>query len=127
MEKQTTESNPAGKTLIIVGFVSIAILFLVYARYQNSELITPEVIVPIQRMAIGFYIILVIAFGAISFGLYQFHKQKVKENEKGIISIIANITWNNKSRKIFVATFVCYGIFFSLFSGTLVYQPEVSF
>ena len=79
MEKQTTESNLAGKMLIIVGFVSIAILFLVYARYQDSELITPEVIDPIQRMAIGFYIILLIAFGAISFGLYQFHKQKVKE------------------------------------------------
>ncbi len=127
MEKQTTKSSPTGKTLIILGFVSIAILFLLYARYQDSELMTPEVIDPIQRMAISFYIILVIAFGAISFGLYQFHKQKVKGNGKGIISISANITWNSKSRKIFVATFVSYGIFFSLFSGTLVYQPEVSF
>ena len=45
----------------------------------------------------------------------------------GLTKIIAITTWNSKSRKIFVATFIAYGIFFSLVSGTLVYQPEVSF
>lgn len=127
MKEKLITNSQTGKALIILGFVSIAILFLFYARYQDSGLITPEVIDSIQRMAISFYIILLISFGAISFGLYQFHKQKVKESRKGIVSIIANITWNDKSRKIFVATFVGYGIFFSLVSGTLVYQPEVSF
>ena len=32
-----------------------------------------------------------------------------------------------KIKKNFVATFIGYGIFFSLVSGTLVYQPEVNF
>ena len=127
MEKQTTKRSQKGKTLIILGFVSIAFLFLLYSRYQESELITPESIEPIQRLAIAFYVLLIMAFGAISFGLYQFHKYKVEENEKGILSIIAISTWNNKARKIFVATLIIYGIFFSLVSGTLVYQPEVSF
>jgi hypothetical protein len=45
----------------------------------------------------------------------------------GIALSIALTTWNLKSRKIFVATFIAYGIFFSMVSGTLVYQPEVSF
>jgi len=78
-------------------------------------------------MAIGFYVILLISFGAISVGLCHYHIHKVKQNNKDIFSIIAIITWNNKSRKIFITTFICYGIFFSLVSGTLVYQPDVSF
>jgi len=78
-------------------------------------------------MAVTFYIILLIAFGGISFGLYQYHKYKVKENGKGITSIIAIITWNKKPRKVFVATFLIYGTVFSMVSGTLVYQPEVNF
>jgi len=127
MEKQTTKRSQKGKTLIILGFVSIAILFLLYSRYYEYELIIPESIEPIQRLAIAFYVVLIMAFGAISFGLYQFHKYKVEENEKGIISIIAISTWNNKARKIFVTTLIIYGMFFSLASGTLVYQPEVSF
>tara|TARA_B100000586_G_scaffold52675_1_gene35389 strand:- start:105 stop:683 length:579 start_codon:yes stop_codon:yes gene_type:complete len=45
----------------------------------------------------------------------------------GLLSIIARATWNNKSRKIFLCTFVAYGIFFSLTSGLIVYQPEVIF
>ncbi len=127
MEKQITKRIRASKTLIILSFVSIAFLFLLYTRYQDSGLITPNSLEPIQQMAVTFYIILLIAFGGISFGLYQYHKYKVEENEKGIISIIAIITWNKKSRKVFVATFLIYGTIFSMVSGTLVYQPEVNF
>lgn len=127
MKKQTTERSSTGKTLTILGFVSIAILFLVYARYQDSELITPSSIDSIQRIALAFYLTLLMAFGAISFGLYQYHKYKVEEKEKGVLSIIALSTWSKKSKKIFVVTFIIYGIFFSLASGMLVYQPQVSF
>lgn len=127
MEKQITKRIRASKTLIILSFVSIAFLFLLYTRYQDSGLITPNSLEPIQQMAVTFYIILLIAFGGISFGLYQYHKYKVEENEKGIISIIAIITWNKKSRKVFVVTFLIYGAIFSMVSGTLVYQPEVNF
>ncbi len=116
-----------GKSLIILGFVSMAILFLIYGRYQDSELITPDAIDSYLRLANGFYVILLLSFGAIGFGLYRFHKQKAESNTKGLLYIIARVTWNSRSRKIFVATFVIYGIFFSLTSGTLVYQPEVIF
>lgn len=116
-----------GKKLIILGFVTIVILFLMYGRYQNSELLTPSAIGTIQRIAYGFYIILVVSFGAIAFGMYRYHREKVKNKGKDLSSIIALTTWNSKSRKIFVVTFIVYGIFFSLVSGTLVYQPEVSF
>ncbi len=116
-----------GKKLIILGFVTIVILFLMYGRYQNSELLTPSAIDTIQRIAYGFYIILVVSFGAIAFGMYRYHREKVENKGKDLSSIIALTTWNLKSRKIFVVTFIVYGIFFSLVSGTLVYQPEVSF
>ncbi len=119
--------NWRGKSLIILGFVSMAILFLIYNRYQDPELITLNVIDPYLRLANGFYVMLLLSFGAIGFGLYRFHKQKAESNTKGLLYIIALVTWNSKSRKIFVATFVIYGIFFSLTSGTLVYQPEVIF
>jgi len=53
--------------------------------------------------------------------------EKVESKGSDLSTIIALATWNKKSRKIFVATFIGYGIFFSLISGTLVYQPEVNF
>ena len=127
MDIHLEKSSSKGKKLIILGFATIATLFLLYSRYQDPELLTPAAIGSIQRIAYGFYIILVVAFGAIAFGLYRYHKGKVNANQKNLSTIIALTTWNSKSRKIFVAIFIGYGIFFSLVSGTLVYQPEVNF
>ena len=124
---EQSEKSPNGKKLIVLGFVTIVILFLLYHRYQNPELFTPSAIDSIQRIAYGFYITLVVSFGAIAFGMYKYHKNKVKTKGKDLTTIIAITTWNSKSRKIFVVTFIAYGIFFSLISGTLVYQPEVNF
>jgi hypothetical protein len=81
----------------------------------------------IERLAWIFYIILILAIGAIAIGLYRYHKQKVLQNDGGMLSIIATMTFNNKSRRIFLLTFIGYGVFFSLSSGMLVYQPEVVF
>ncbi|MFB5607371.1 MAG: hypothetical protein ACE5RG_04630 [Candidatus Nitrosomaritimum yanchengensis] len=121
------KSTGKGKKLIVFGFVSILILFLIYGRYQDPELLTPSAIDSIQRIAFGFYVILVISFGAIAFGMYRYHKEKVEIGGKDLSTIIALTTWNSKSRKVLVVTFIGYGIFFSLVSGTLVYQPEVNF
>lgn len=115
-----------GRLLITLGFASIAILFLIYARLGNSE-ITPSAITAIERIGVMFYILLLVALGAVSYGLYQYHKQKIGTDGSDVFSIIANITWNKKSRRIFLITAVSYGVFFSLTSGTLVYQPEVVF
>jgi len=127
MKEQSVKSTNTGKKLIVFGFVIITILFLLYHRYQDPELITPDALNSIQRIAYGFYITLVAAFGAIAFGMYRYHKEIVVNKGKGLTTIIALATWNSKSRKIFVATFIGYGLFFSLASGTLVYQPEVNF
>jgi len=127
MEKQSDKSTNRGKKLIVFGFVIITILFLLYHRYQDPELLTPSALDSIQRIAYGFYITLVAAFGAIAFGMYRYHKEKVESKGKDLTTIIALATWNPKSRKIFVVTFIGYGLFFSLASGTLVYQPEVNF
>ncbi len=127
MVNEQVMSNKQGKKLMVLGFVSIAILFFMYSRYQDPELITPDAYEAIQRMAYGFYIILLASLGAITYGLYIFHRDKVERRETDLFTIIALTTWNAKSRKIFFVTFVVYGIFFSLVSGTLVYQPEVNF
>ena len=121
------KSAKQGKKLIILGFIAIVILFIMYDRYQDPELLTPSAVDSIQRIAYGFYVILLVSLGAIAFGMYRYHREKVEKKRKDIFSIIALTTWNSKSRKIFVAVFVGYGIFFSLVSGTLVYQPEVTF
>ena len=127
MKEESAKSTNTGKKMIVFGFVIITILFLLYHRYQDPELITPDALNSIQRIAYGFYITLVAAFGAIAFGMYRYHKEKVENKGKDLTTIIALTTWNSKSRKIFVATFIGYGLFFSLASGTLVYQPEVNF
>ena len=128
MQERITLSNTnKGKKLIVLGFISISILFLMYARYQNPEVITPSAIDSIQRIALGFYITMIVALGGIAFGMYKYQKDKVEKQGKDILTIIAIVTSNLKSRKIFVAVFITYGIFFSLVSGTLVYQPEINF
>ena len=116
-----------GKKMIILGFVIIGVLFVLYGRYQDPELLTPSAIDTIQRIAYGFYITMIAAFGAITLGIFRYHKGKVETNGKDLSSIIALVTWNSKSRKIFLSTFIGYGIFFALISGTLVYQPEINF
>jgi len=126
MEKQATVRTNKGKTLIISGFIAILILFLIYSR-SSSLVLTPEAIAVLERLAVIFYIILIMSFVAIGFGLYKYHNQKVFENKEGILTIIATTTLNKKSRRIFIITFIGYGIFFSLTSGMLVYQPEVVF
>jgi hypothetical protein len=126
MEKQKMVKSQNGRLLIIIGFISIGILFLIYTRISNLEL-TPDSFSSIERVAIIFYIILVMAFGAITIGLLKYHKLKSLDSKGGMIATIASITLNKKSNKIFLITFVGYGIFFSLTSGMLVYQPEVVF
>ncbi|MDH3385441.1 MAG: hypothetical protein OEL77_05460 [Nitrosopumilus sp.] len=127
MENKRVKHNASGKKLMIIGFVSIAILFIIYSRYQDPELITPEAFDSIQRIAYLFYVILLTCLGAITYGLYIFHRDKVELRERDLFAIIALTTWNSKSRKIFLVTFIFYGIFFSLVSGTLIYQPELNF
>ncbi len=126
MTMQVKSSNQ-GKRLIILGGLTIGILFLMYSRYQDSGLLTPSVLDIIQRISYGFYMIMIVSFGAIALGMYRYHREKVEKKDKDLSSIIALTTWNSKSRKIFIATFIGYGVFFSLVSGTLVYQPEVDF
>ena len=127
MEKQEIRNNQSGKKLIVLGFVVIAVLFIMYSRYQDPELIMPNTLDSIQRLANGFYIILLAALASITFGIYQFHKYKVQKKNNDLLTIIALATWNSKSKKTFIVTFVLYGIFFSLVSGTLVYQPQINF
>lgn len=127
MAEQAQKDPQNGKKLIVLGFAVIGILFVMYSRYQDPEIITPDALDSIQRIANGFYIIMIAALGAISFGIYLFHKYKIQQKDKGLLTIIALTTWNSKARKIFVIVFIGYGIFFSLASGTLVYQPEVNF
>ncbi len=88
---------------------------------------TSELIESLNRLAVGFYILLLISFGSVAYGLYRYHQRKAVKKQSGLLSIIAQTTWNNKSRKIFVVTFIAYGMFFSLTSGLIVYQPDVVF
>lgn len=127
MEEGAVKRGQNGKRLIMIGFVAIAVLFVMYSRYQDPELITPGAFDSIQRIANGFYVIMLASIGAITYGIYLFHKYKVEKKGKDLLSIIALTTWNSKSRKIFLVVFIGYGVFFSLVSGTLVYQPEVNF
>jgi len=126
MDKQENVRTNKSKSLIISGFIAIVVLFLIYARSSSLEL-TPEAIPVLERLAVVFYIILIMSFVAIGLGLYKYHNQKVVENKEGLLSIIATVTLNRKSRRIFILIFIGYGIFFSLTSGMLVYQPEVVF
>ncbi len=115
-----------GRSLIAIGFVSIAILFLIYARLGSSE-ITPSALSSIERLGIAFYAMTLLALGAISFGFYQYHRHKVQSGQDDYFTVIAQVTWNKKSRRIFAGVGISYGVFFALTSGILVYQPDITF
>ena len=95
-----------GKKIIIIGFVSIVILFLIYGRYQDPEVFTPSALESIQRIALGFYITMITAIGGIGFGIYKYQKNKIEEQGKDILTTIAIVTSNLKSRKIFIISFL---------------------
>ena len=121
-----TERKTNDKMLIIIGFVIIGIIFILYSRITDFS-ITEDSIQSIERVAIGFYLILLMSFGAIGFGIYRYHQRKITENEQSVLTTIAKLTRDSKSKKIFVVTSLAYGIFFSLAAGLIVYQPDVIF
>jgi hypothetical protein len=112
--------------MIIVGFLSIGVSLLFYARYDYLA-VTQEMIPFLERVAIAMYVVLFMSFGAIAYGLYKFYKVKISQSGNSISSIIANSINNKRSKNVFIASAIGYGIFFSLTSGILVYQPEVVF
>ena len=105
------EKRYKDRSFIILGFISIGILFFLYS-ISNDFSISPESTQSIERLAIAFYVLLLLSLGSISYGIYRYHQRKVIGEQTDILSIIAKSTWNNKSRKIFVVTFIGYGVFF---------------
>jgi len=126
MEKHNVQKNHKDRLFILLGFTTIGILFLLYSRMQDFS-ITPDSLQSVERLAISFYVLLLLSFIAIAYGLYRYHQRKMMESLNNILSVIASTTWNNKSKKIFVATFISYGMFFAFTSGIIVYQPDVMF
>ena len=126
MKTKTASGSQNEKKLIILGFISIVVLFIIYARFENPG-ITPDAISSIERLSVAFYILLVIAFGTIGLGLRRYQRKSAATGNQTAISMICNSTISKNSMKVFIITFVIYGLFFSMTSGILVYQPEVIF
>ena len=126
MESYKAKTKTNDRAFIIIGFIVIGIIFVLYSNIDDFS-ITTDSVQAIERLAVGFYIILLMSFGAIGYGIYRYHHRKATENTNRILTIIAKTTMNSKSRKIFIVTFMAYGIFFSLTAGLVVYQPDMIF
>jgi len=126
MKTQTVKGGQNDKKLIILGFISIGILFLIYVRFEYQE-ITPDAVQSIERLGVAFYILFTISIGMIGLGLHKFQKRIAATGNITTLSMICNNTLGTKAKKTFVVTFIIYGLFFSMTSGILVYQPEVIF
>ena len=126
MESYKAKTKTNDREFIIIGFAVIGIIFVIYSNIGELSIST-DLIQAIERIATGFYIVLFMSFGIIGYGIYRYHQRKAKENTHGVLTVIAKTTMNSKSRKIFLVTFIAYGMFFSLTSGLIVYQPDVIF
>ena len=126
MKTQTTRGGQNDKKLIILGFVSIVVLFLIYVRFEYQE-ITPDAVQSIERLGTAFYVLFTISIGMIGIGLRKFQKRIAATGNTTALSMICSNTLGSKAKKTFVVTFIVYGIFFSMTSGILVYQPDVVF
>ena len=126
MGMKTISNSQNDKKMISIGLVTIGILFLVYSRFENPGL-TPDAISSIERLSIVFYLLVIMSFSIIGIGLRRYQKRKALESLQNPLKIICSSTVNLKAKKVFIITFILYGIFFSMTSGMLVYQPEVIF
>ena len=111
MEKHKPQIKTNDKAFIIIGFIAIGIIFVLYSNISDFS-VTTDSIEAIDRLAIGFYITLLMSFGTIGYGIYRYHHRKAIERNHGILTIIAKTTLNSKSKKIFLTTFITYGLFF---------------
>ncbi|HZS74735.1 MAG TPA: hypothetical protein VFA69_09575 [Candidatus Nitrosotalea sp.] len=102
------------------------ISFLAYWN-NHSLIITPGAMPALQRLAIVAYIIMLLAFGSIGWGLYRFYKKKIKDPYDSTPSIISNVINSRKSKKIFIISAIGYGLFFAFGSGIILYKPELNF
>lgn len=123
----SVNSAGRGRLLVVSGLLLVAALFIWYDRYQNPELLTPQAAASIMWLAHMFYVLLAACLGMVAWGMYAYHRGMAAPGRNTLMSIIAEATWNRRSRKIFTAVFAGYGIAFAMLSGTLVYQPEVDF
>jgi len=96
MEKHKTKTND--RAFIIIGFVVIGIIFVLYSNTDDFS-ITTDSVQAIERLAIGFYAILLMSFGTIGYGIYRYHQRKAIENTNGILTIIAKTTMNSNQEK----------------------------
>lgn len=112
---------------IIFPIMAIVAMLLLYSRYQDSAIMTADVLQVLERLAIGFYIVFGLSIIVLGTGLYSYHKRASQKHDNSIQSILSNILMQKKSKKIFWVTFFVYGTIFSMASGTLVYQPDVTF
>ena len=126
MKAKTSSGSQNEKKMIVLGFISIVVLFIIYARFENPG-ITPDAVSSIERLSISFYILLTISFGIIGIGLRKYQRKAAATGNRTAISMICNSTISKNSLKVFIITFVVYGFFFSMTSGILIYQPEVTF
>ena len=126
MKTKTASGSQNEKKLIVLGFISIVVLFIIYARFENPG-ITPDAVSSIERLSISFYILLTLSFGINGIGLRKYQRKAAATGNRTAISIICSSTISKNSLKVFIITFVLYGFFFSMTSGILVYQPEVIF
>ena len=115
MKTQTAKGGQNDKKLIILGFVSIGILFLIYIRFEYQE-ITPDAVQSIERLGIAFYVLFTISIGMIGVGLRKLQKRIAATGNITALSMICNNTLDNKAKKTFIITFIIYGIFFSMTS-----------
>ena len=117
-----------GAAAVAAGIASIAVLFVLYARYMSYPGgITPDAAEALGRAAYAFYVLLAAAFASIAYGMRRLHASMARPERRGALAVIARHTQGRRAKRVFVAVFAAYGVFFSLTSGTLVYQPEVVF
>ncbi len=124
MEKQSPVRR-SHKTLVIIGFLAIAVSFLAYAR-NNEITVTPDAMPALQNLAYATYFILFASFASIGWGIYKFYKSKIDHPDLSISAIISNSLNNKRAKQIFVVSAIGYGIFFGLTSGVILYKPDIN-
>ena len=92
---------------------AIRILKPILKFNASNEFELYDAISSIERLSIVFYLLVIMSFSIIGIGLRRYQKRKALESLQNPLKIICSSTVNLKAKKVFIITFILYGIFFS--------------
>ncbi len=111
--------------IILISIVALLVTFLLYGRLSNAGiLLTEEMSNRLVNLSILVYLMLFTTLPTITIALYRISKRELSKEGISVIKYILSLFKYKRYLRIFLASLIVYGIFYSFITGLLVYRSE---